>query len=147
MDDQKSAHMISGINQLFSCLGDDHEQNINRIIAHTCKILKSTCSLYNRINADKDSLVTRSGYHLPSGFQRIVPLEGSICFEKTVRNIANPTIIEDLSLTSFSVSDINASNLDFNAYMGFPVMLNDPDGLTTVDPNCPVVSMMLDEPR
>ncbi len=124
MDHQKSGQMISRLNQLFNYLGVDHEQNINSIIAHTCKILNSMCSLYNRIDIESRSLVTRSGFNLPAGFHRIVPPEGCICFEETIQNIANPTIIEDISQTSYSVSDINVRTFGLKSYLGFPIVLN-----------------------
>ena len=124
MEHDKSGQMIARLNQLFNYLGVDHEQNINSIIAHTCKILNSMCSLYNRIDSENSSLVTRSGFNLPSGFHRIIPPEGSICFEETIQNIANPTIIEDISQTSYSFSDINVRTFRLKSYLGFPVILN-----------------------
>ncbi|MCU0599927.1 MAG: PAS domain S-box protein [Desulfobacterales bacterium] len=123
MDDRKKTdEMISRLNQLFNYLGVDHGQNINWIIAHTCIILGGACSLYNRLDHKSGSIVTRSGYNLPKEYRRILPAEGCVCYEETLRHQAGPTIIEDLSRTFYAESDPNIRKFGFKSYLGFPVI-------------------------
>jgi PAS domain S-box-containing protein len=125
MDERKKTEeMISRLNQLFNHLGVDHEQNINHIIAHTWSILGGACSLYNHYNSAAGTLVTRSGFNLPQKYKRILPADGCICYQETIQNQAGPTIISDLSKTSYAESDINVHRFNFKSYLGFPVILD-----------------------
>ncbi len=133
----ESSAMIAKLNQLFTYLGVNHEQNINRIIQYTWIILNGSCALYNKIDPDKITLITQSGYNLPKGFNRILPAHGCVCYEETIRNQTGYTIIEDLSKTSYAESDSNVGKFRFKSYIGFPVILDgEPKGsLCILDKN------------
>lgn len=93
------------INEMFSSLGTDAEENINTIVETTCEVFGATCSLYNVLGEKSESLVTWSGSHLPPDFQYTDAPEGHICYEATIKGGNRPVVIGDLSETDYPQTD------------------------------------------
>lgn len=114
---------LKHINQVFSALGTDPEENMRTIVTETCTLLGGACSLYNKLDANQESLCTWAGSNLPPDFQSIDTPEGHICYEATMRNQDKPVIISELRGTEFEKSDANVAKYGLRSYLGYPVQV------------------------
>jgi PAS domain S-box-containing protein len=121
---QKDSHQtysIQKINDLFSLLGSDPEENIRIIVQQACEVLNSASSLYNRIDDTHTSLISWSGYNLPPGFPPSDSAKGHVCYEATLHASNQPVIIEDLNQTSYLHTDPYIKRYGLRSYLGHPV--------------------------
>ena len=114
-------HQNPDLGDLFNLLGIDPTQNIHVIVGHARDVLGCAFSLYNQMDEKNAALQCRSGCDLPGGFPTKTPLEGSICYETTIKGKNKAVVLEDLAQTPFSQSDTNVNQFGLKSYLGFPV--------------------------
>lgn len=115
---------LKRVNKLFSSLGTDPVRNIHMIVEQTCEIFDATCSLYNVLEDESESLITWSGSRLPRDFQYRDSRDGHICYEATIKEKNQPIIIEDLFETDYVRSDPNVRKYQLRSYLGHPVVID-----------------------
>ena len=113
------------INEVFSGLGTDPDENIHAITAATASILESPCSLYNKLDNRGESLVTWSGTGLPEGFRHEDLPDGHICYEATMRSEGRPVVLPELKDTVYAATDSNVRRFGLRSYLGYPVAINE----------------------
>jgi two-component system, cell cycle sensor histidine kinase and response regulator CckA len=113
------------LGDLFSTLGTDPVHNIYMIVRQAYEVFDCACTLYNRLDEKNGSLVCWAGHNLPPDFPTRTPLEGRICFERTVKGENLPVAVEDLAKTPFSASDPNVKQFHLKSYLGFPIRCDD----------------------
>jgi len=115
---------ISKLNRIFSRLGTNPRTNIDIIVQHTCELLKGVCSLYNRLDNDKKSLIAWADHNLPPDFNREDKPDGHICYEVTMNEKDKPIVIGDIGKTVYQDTDTNVKKYGLKSYLGFPVALD-----------------------
>jgi PAS domain S-box-containing protein len=115
---------IGHLNDLVDLLGTDPKQNIRTLVQQTGKLVTSVSCLYNRLDGETAELVCWAGYQLPPDLPPQTTASGHICFEATIKNSSQPTVIEDISKTSFEHSDPLVTQYGIKAYLGCPVFLD-----------------------
>ena len=111
------------LSELFSSLGTDCRQNIDRIVAQTCNLTKGAASIYNRLDAHEKSLLVWSGHNLPGDMPTRDAPQGHICYEATILGQDQTIAIDDLDLTNYRESDPNVQKYGLKSYLGHPVRL------------------------
>ena len=109
------------LNELFSLLGSDPEQNIRTIVEQTCKLLQSASSMYNRLDEESATMVCWAGYQLPPDFPPQKISRGYICYEALLKQGRQPVIFEDLSESEYCQSDPYLHQYGIKSYLGYPV--------------------------
>ena len=107
---------------LFLHLGADPKVNINTIVEKAAELLKTCCSLYNRLEAQGKLLHTWAACNLPQEFDRENIPDGHICFEETIKGKDKPVVIEDIEKTSYAQTDPNFAKCGLKSYLGFPII-------------------------
>jgi PAS domain S-box-containing protein len=115
---------IAELNHLYLELGVDPGKNIHTIVKKTCEIMKGLCSLYNRLDDQKKSLLVWSEHNLPNNFLREDLPDGHICYEATIKGRDKVVIIEDLNKTDFVKTDSNVKKYGLRSYLGMPVIVD-----------------------
>lgn len=124
--DRKSfENQINNLNTIFYELGIDPAENINVIVKKTNEIIRSACSLYNRLDDEQMSLITWSDYNAPDDLDRKDKPDGHICFEATIKGKSQPVIIGDIKSTEFYFTDPNVRKYGLRSYLGMPVIVDD----------------------
>jgi len=100
------------------------KENIQTIVKMTSLIMRGTCSIYNRLDKKKDSLVVWSNYNAPVGLDRESSLDGHICYEATIKGKDKTIEISDISKTSYFNSDPTVKKYQLRSYLGHPVKAN-----------------------
>lgn len=116
------------LNQVFSSLGTDPEENIRLIVRETCRILDAACSLYNKLQDEGASLCTWAGQSLPPGYDPVDTPDGHICYEATMKSQDSPVVLPELRGTPYERSDVNVGKYGLRSYLGYPVSV---EGETT----------------
>ncbi len=117
----KPMDAMKKLGDLFCKLGPDPHKNIHIIVRHTNEVLRSTCSIYNRLDDKSTSLTCRSGHNLPENFQMDETPDGHICYEATIKGSGQPVVIPDISKTPYQESDKLAGLYGIKSYLGYPV--------------------------
>ena len=112
---------IEALNEIFHLLGTDTRQNIDCIVARATDILGGVCSLYNRLDDSRKSLVVWSGKNLPEDMDPMDKPVGHICYEATIQGANRTVAIGELKGTVFETSDPNVSRYGLRSYLGHPV--------------------------
>ena len=118
----KDKHQISRLGDLFNKLGTDPAQNIHVIVRQACEIFNCNCSLYHRLDRQKNTLLCMAGYNLPPNFPFQTEPDGHICYEATIRGENRPVVLEDISKTPFQESDPYVSQFGLKSYLGCPIL-------------------------
>ncbi len=113
---------IKRLNELFSLLGSDPEQNIHIIVQQACQILECACALYNRLDDQENSFACAASYNLPPGFPPTEMADGHMCYEATIKGGKQAVVIEDLNDTAYAEIDPNIRKYSLRAYIGSPVV-------------------------
>ena len=124
LDQNETDTQLARMAQIFHLLGTDCRQNIQIIVEQTCRILNGACSLYNRIDESRESLVVWAGHQTPEDFDTRLGKQGSICWEATIKGQNKPVMIPDLEKTDFFLTDPNVQRYHIKSYLGFPIQLN-----------------------
>lgn len=119
--DTYDRHRIRMLVDLFNIMGTDPTQNIHVIVRQACDVLGCGCSFYSRLDEKGAGMECWAGFNLPPGFPHKSPLEGSICFEATIKGQNQPAVFEDLTITPFRKSDLKVKQFNLISYLGFPV--------------------------
>lgn len=114
---------LKALNNVFENLGTDPQENIKYITAETNKILQGVCSLYNRLDAEDQSLCVWAEFNTPDDLPEKDKPDGHICYEATIKGKDKPVIIGDLTGTEYEKSDPNVKKYNLKSYLGYPVSL------------------------
>ena len=90
---------------LFLDLCSDPKVNINTIVEKAAELLKTSCSLYNRLEEHGKLLRTWAACNLPHEFDRENIPDGHICYEETIKGKDKPVVIEDCLLYTSDAAD------------------------------------------
>ncbi len=107
---------------LFLDLCSDPKVNINTIVEKAAELLKTSCSLYNRLEENGKLLRTWAACNLPHEFDRENIPDGHICYEETIKGKDKPVVIEDIEKTSYAETNLNFAKCGLKSYLGFPIM-------------------------
>jgi len=116
-----SSDKLADIARIFHLLGTDCKKNIDIILEQTCTLLQGVCSLYNRIDDRKKSLIVWAGHRVPPDIDRESDPAGHICWEATIKGRNRPVVLPDLEATPFFRSDPYVQKYNLKSYLGFPV--------------------------
>jgi two-component system, cell cycle sensor histidine kinase and response regulator CckA len=111
---------IKRLNELFSLLGSDPEQNIKVILQQGSVVLESACALYHRIDQNK-SLACWSGFGLPPGFPPDETGSDHMCRQVSLQGGHQPLVIGDLSQTPLYRNNPYFQQYGIKSYLGCPV--------------------------
>jgi RNA polymerase sigma factor (sigma-70 family) len=112
---------IDELYDLFDQLGSDPKINVDTIVAKTSELLKTCCSLYNRLEQQGKSLNAWAASNLPLEFDREHIPDGRICYEETIRGKDQPVSIEDIGKTPYAQTDQSFTKCGLKSYLGFPI--------------------------
>jgi DNA-binding CsgD family transcriptional regulator len=112
---------IEKLHALFHQLGADPKVNVDTIVAKTSELLKTSCSLYNRLEEQGKALHAWSACKLPLEFDRENIPDGHICYEATIKGKDKPVVIENIEKTSYAKTDLNFAKCGLKSYLGFPI--------------------------
>ena len=113
------------LSDIFNHLTPDSEHNIQLITEYTVKILGGVCSLYNRLDNAKKSLITWADFCAPEDLQRQDAPDGHICYEATIKGKDKVVALEDLNQTPYVDTDPNVKKYKLRSYLGYPVRRGD----------------------
>ena len=116
-----SSEKLARMAHIFHLLGTDCRENINIILEQTWQILDGVCSLYNRIDEKKKSLIVWAGHNTPKDLENMVDAKGHICWEATIKEENRVIAIPDIEKTPFFHSDPYVRRYNLKSYLGFPV--------------------------
>lgn len=122
-DASTARRKLRKLNEVFSSLGTDPEQNIRIIVRETCQILEAACSLYNRLEDEGASLCTWAGEQLPPGYEPLDAPDGHICYEATMKSDDAPLVLPELKGTRYEESDVNVRKYGLRSYLGYPIRI------------------------
>ncbi len=120
---EKSSIKLMG--DLFNQLGPDPIDNIHIIVRHTNKVIRSRCSLYNRLDDRNASLQCWSGHNLPADLPDSDAPDGHICYEAVINGGQHTVVIEDISKSPYQQSDPLVDRYGLKSYLGHPVRCRD----------------------
>ena len=115
---------IAELNNLFLEIEIDPSRNIKIIVKKTNEIIKGVCSLYNRLDDEKKSLITWSEHNAPFDLKRKDDPQGHICYEATIKGNIRPVVINDIKKTEFFDTDPNVKKYGLRSYLGMPVIVD-----------------------
>nr|NJM01764.1 PAS domain S-box protein [Desulfobacula sp.] len=118
-----ASEKLAGLAHIFHLLGTDCRRNIDIILEQTRQILDGVCSLYNRIDEKRKSLIVWAGHNRPRDLETESDAGGHICWEATVREENRAVAIPDIEKTPFFHTDPHVRKYNLKAYLGFPVKL------------------------
>ena len=121
LDDKNN---FSNLKDIISSLGADSLKNIHILVEQTHTILNAACSLYNRLDDDKKSLITWSQYNAPADLEEQDEPQGHICYEATIRGKNKVIILEDLNETEYERTDPNVRKYKLRSYLGAPIQVD-----------------------
>lgn len=129
---------LQDLNQVFSALGTDPQENIRIIVRETCRIMGSACSLYNKLQDKGSSLCTWAGEGLPPDYETLDAPDGHICYEATMKSWDAPVILPELKGTRYEQSDPNVTRYGLRSYLGYPIQVDgDNIGALCIVDTCP----------
>ncbi len=114
---------IQKLNDVFLQIGSNPQENIDLILKQTHDLLNGACSLYNRLDDEKKSLVTWSDHMAPPDLDRSDSPQGHICYEAAIKGFDKPIAIENLMDTVYKDTDPNVLKYKLKSYLGYPVQL------------------------
>lgn len=117
----KEEDSFTGLNKILSSLGTDSTENIHILVEQTHKLFQTVCSLYNRLDEEKKSLITWSQFNAPPDLEKEDNPEGHICYEATIRGRDKIIVLEDLKGTVYEQSDANVKKYKLRSYLGAPI--------------------------
>ncbi|HAK47609.1 MAG TPA: hypothetical protein DCO79_17020 [Spirochaeta sp.] len=106
---------------LFFDLVSDPEENIKIIVKRACEIFEGTCALYNKVEIDKNQIITWAGYNLPEGYDHYDKADGHICYEAVVKGREKTVAISNLDGSIYEKSDVNVRKYKLKSYIGCSV--------------------------
>lgn len=118
-----SSEKLARMANFFNLLGTDCHRNIDIILEQTWQILDGVCSLYNRVDEKKKSLIVWSGYNKPGDLDTEFDAKGHICWEATIQEENKAVAIPDIEKTPFFHTDPYVKQYNLKSYLGFPVKL------------------------
>ncbi len=108
---------------LFQSLGPDPIKNINTIVTCACDVIGGAATLYNKIDERAHTLVIWAGHNLPPEIAMIDSPYGHICYEATIKGIDKTVVLNDLTSTTYALSDPNVALFGLKSYLGAPVRM------------------------
>ncbi len=117
-------NQLMHLNAIFHELVIEPRRNIEVIVKKSAEVLSADCSLFNQYDEKKSTLINWARFNLEEDPGED-DAEGHVCFERTIKIIDEPTVIENLELTEFIQSDPLVSKYNFKAYLGHPVVVDE----------------------
>ncbi len=115
---------IRAIKEMFELLGADASRNTDIIVAAASDLLGAVCSMYNRLDDERQNLIVWSGKNLPDDMEpRDAPV-GHICYEATIKGGDETVVLGELRGTKYETSDPNVVRYGLRSYLGHPVRLD-----------------------
>lgn len=111
------------LNQVFENLGTDSHANIEYIVHQTCVLLNSVCSLYFRLDENKEKTSVFASYNSPGNFDNLNSSSGLICQKETIGK-NKITYYSNLDATKYKDLDQFIAKYGLKSYLGHPVNLN-----------------------
>lgn len=105
---------------IFDHVTSDPFHNINLIVNTLHTAFSGSCTMYQRVETDREILVTVSGCGLPPGMGEEKPAKGTICFTATMEQ-DHPVVISNLFESRFFRTDPRISQHGFKSYIGAKV--------------------------
>lgn len=123
-DQNDSNAQLAEMARIFHLLGTDCNENIQIIVAQTCRILNGACSLYSRLYDKDKSMIIRASHNSPPDMSNKFSGQGHVCWEVTVRGEDRPVILPDLEKTDFFNIDPFVKKYNLKSYLGFPIRMD-----------------------
>lgn len=112
---------IKNFHTLFHHLGSDPKADIDTIVEKISALLKTCCSLFNRLEEQDHSLRAWADCNLPLKFDRENITDRHICYAETIRGNDKTMVLENIKKTSHAETDLNFDKYDLKSYLGYPI--------------------------
>ncbi len=116
---RRSEERLHALNETLLTLGDDFEENTERLTALCGTLMGATCALYNRLEGDV--LCAIGHWQTPPDFQRRDKAEGHLCHDVIQKAEKGMVVVHNLSQTPYAETDPNVERYGLETYMGHPV--------------------------
>ena len=113
---QKAGEQLSKINECFSSLKSDPDDNINRLTALAGDLLGGAWAVYNRLH---EGLLWAWGQsQTPADFSNVREPEGNICYDVIQQRSDQTFVVQDLPNTPYAESDNWVIPYQLQTYIG-----------------------------
>ncbi len=113
---KKAEERLEKINQCFLSFKTEPSANINQLTALCGELLKASCALYNRLDAETFCAVGQ--WQTPADYNAVHILEGSICHDVIQDSRDEVFVINDLLHTKYAQSEPNVKQYNLQTYIG-----------------------------
>jgi len=131
---RRSEERLSKMNKSFLSFGSNSTENINRLTALCGELLEGDYATYNRLEGG--FIHSRGKWNVPSDFQNVKRPEGNIAYDVIMKKSEEVIVINNLSQTSYAVSDNTIKTYNLHTFMGNAVKR----GETVVGSLCTIFS-------
>jgi PAS domain S-box-containing protein len=107
---------LERLNGVLLGLGEDHIENINRLVALAGEITEASCAIYNRLEGD--FLCSIGEWNTPPGYSSRDKAEGHICRDVIEGGMDEVVVIKDLLNSKYAKTDPNVPRYGLKTYMG-----------------------------
>jgi PAS domain S-box-containing protein len=112
---------LQTINAALLALGDDYEDNLNRLTGLAGEIFQADFAIYNRL--EKETLVAQGQFRTPLDYATCDCAEGHLCLD-VIRRDDHFLYIENLLDTPYAETDPSVSKYGLKTYVGHGVTVN-----------------------
>ncbi|MBD1901581.1 PAS domain S-box protein [Trichocoleus sp. DQ-A3] len=112
----KASEQFSKINECFSGLGSDPDENINRITASAGELLGGAWAVYNRLH--QGLLWSWGQWQTPSEFPNVGDPDGHLCYDVIQQGSNQPYVVQDLPNTPYAHRDPWVIPYQLQTYVG-----------------------------
>lgn len=112
----KASEQLSKINECFSGLGADPDENINRVTAYAGELLGGAWAVYNRLH--QGLLWSWGQWQTPSEFSNVGDPDGHLCYDVIQQGSDQTYVVQDLPNTPYAHSDPWVIPYQLQSYIG-----------------------------
>lgn len=113
---KRSEDRLGRITQCLLSLGNDYDENVNRLAALCGELLGATCALYHRLDAGLLCAVGK--WQAPPDLPPSDRAEGHICHDVILREHDDVYVVRNLPETSYAKTDPNVNRYGLMTYVG-----------------------------